>query len=128
MGIDVCIHYDGDGYLPDEESFDYDRWDAWYRNIQAMGGYLRESYFAKHYPTRVLLAEAFEIDKWRPDPALLKSRLPGVSELIVARYREDHGVTDPDELRGYVEHYVGFVQLYEQLADEGKNPYIYVSW
>ena len=132
MGIDMYLRWQGQ--TDDERKAQY----TGYRVDHGHVGYLREAYHGGPYATRALAPEAFEDTDGSCDdqgydigiriPAsTLRSRLEAVCDMVLLRAAKVYGETltlDSPEVRAFID----FVEMYERLEREGKEPHVSASY
>jgi hypothetical protein len=119
MGIDVYARWDGQTEA--ERQAQYTGFSIMHGHV----GYLREAYHGDPYATKVLFPECFENEDDVAIPAAkLRERLPDAINATRARYADSDGKFIAEVIASVV----SFVELYERLESEGKNPRVYVSY
>lgn len=119
MGIDVYAKWDGQTDAEKKAQI------TGFSIVHGHTGYLREAYHGGPYATRVLFPECFsdDVDGAVPIPAAtLRERLPLAINATAERYADDPYVGEA------VNSVIKFVELYERLDAEGKNPRVHVSY
>jgi hypothetical protein len=125
MGIDIYATWPEQTFEEQEAQSK-----AWLSDGGGSIGYLREAYHGEPYPSRHLVAEAFD----SPDGVTiaietLRKRLPETLKLAEERERTVYNETDEAAVKRVVKQYSDFVDFCEKVErSTGQPPDIIASW
>jgi hypothetical protein len=93
-------------------------------------GYLREAYHGDPYATKVLVPEAFDAHgaEVKIAAAILRERLPLAMKAALRREREVYRNSNVNEDSPVIQSFVSFVELAEELEEQGREYTVVASY
>lgn len=124
MGIDIYMRWEL--MTEEEEQAQYQGYNVCIGHT----GYLREAYHGDPYATQALVPEAFDAHGGavKIPAATLRKRLPLAMKTALRREREVYRNAEVNEDSPVVQSFVSFVELAEQLEEQGRTFTIVASY